>query len=112
MPPLYVAFLDLLPLTKDYPREHIYRQHQLPVFCTRCGTTFTQEAELVAHSRLALACDVRVFESPDGFTKDQERVLRRKRKFAGSEESKWRAMYKVLFPDDDEADMPSPCKHH
>jgi hypothetical protein len=102
--------LDLEPLTKD-PREHIYRQHQLPAFCTRCGTTFTHDTELVAHSRLALACDVRVFDPPDGFSKEQERILRRKRKLAGSEESKWRATFKVLFPDDDdEADMPSPCE--
>jgi len=64
----------------------------------------------VAHTRLALACDVRVFDPPDGFSKEQERALRRKRKFAGSEDSKWRAMYRILFPDDDEADMPSPCE--
>ena len=64
----------------------------------------------MAHTRLALACDVRVFDPPDGFSKEQERALRRKRKFAGSEDSKWRAMYRILFPDDDEADMPSPCE--
>ncbi|KXX76479.1 hypothetical protein MMYC01_206845 [Madurella mycetomatis] len=89
-------------------KEHIYRRHKLPVFCTRCGVTFTRDTDLVAHSRLAQACEVRVFETPDGFSKEQERILRRKRKLAGSEESKWREMYKVLFPDDDEADVPSP----
>lgn len=51
-----------------------------------------------------------MFETPDGFSKEQERILRRKRKLAGSEERKWREMYKVLFPDDDEADVPSPCE--
>ncbi|KAK1751461.1 hypothetical protein QBC47DRAFT_417369 [Echria macrotheca] len=89
-------------------KEHVYRQHKLPVFCTRCGTTFPQDAQLVAHSRLAQACDVSVFVTPDGFTEDQERSLRRKRKLAGSEESKWVAMYKILFPDDAEGDVPSP----
>ena len=37
-------------------------------------------------------------------------MLKRKRKHAGSEEDKWKDMYRVLFPDDDEADMPSPCE--
>jgi len=112
--PLLLSNLLSDPLTKEKlkKREHIYRQHQLPIFCTRCGSTFTQATDLVAHSRLALGCDLRGFDPPDGFTKEQERTLRRKRKFAGSEESKWRAMYKVLFPDDDEADMPSPCQRY
>ena len=107
-PPPHHIF-DPQQLTKG-PREHIYRQHQLPAFCTRCGLTFTQDTELVAHSRLALACDVCAFDPPSGFSKEQERILRRKRKLAGSEETKWRAMYKVLFPDDDDSDIPSPCE--
>ena len=92
-------------------REHIYRQHAMPLFCTRCGVIFTRDTELVAHSRLTQACEVRVFEAPDGFSKEQERMLRRKRKHAGSEENKWRDMYKILFPDDDETDIPAPCRY-
>jgi hypothetical protein len=29
-----------------------------------------------------------------------------------SEIEKWKAVYRILFPDDNDADMPSPCKLH
>ena len=104
-PPRQVSKFSTRTLTYT-DREHLYRQHPLPTFCTRCGTTFTQDSELVAHSRLALACRARVFDPPDGFSKEEERMLRCKRKAAGCEENKWRNMYRVLFLDDEDDEMP------
>ncbi len=98
------------PAAHNAPREHIYRQHALPICCPRCGATFARDTELVAHSRAPQACSVRVFQIPDGFNQEQERLLKRRRKQAGTEGDKWKEMYRVLFPGDDEEDIPSPCK--
>ncbi|KAK3989059.1 hypothetical protein QBC44DRAFT_370430 [Cladorrhinum sp. PSN332] len=90
-------------------KEHITRVHALPIYCRRCGDQFTSDEDLETHSRAAQACAVRTFDKPEGFTKDQERLLKKKRKSESSDDSdKWRAMYRILFPDDDENDIPSP----
>jgi len=47
---------------------------------------------------------------PEGFDKDQERRLKSKKKSQTyqSEEEKWKTVYRVLFPDDGETDIPTP----
>jgi hypothetical protein len=47
----------------------------------------------------------------EGFDKDQERRLKSKKRSQvyQSEEDKWKSAYRILFPDDNEADMPGPC---
>ncbi|KAG7287262.1 hypothetical protein NEMBOFW57_006769 [Staphylotrichum longicolle] len=57
---------------------------------------------------MAQACEVQAFSVPDGLTKDQERLLKKKRKQAGSQVDRWKEMYRILFPDDDENDIPEP----
>jgi len=93
-------------------KEHIYRQHARPIYCIRCGTVFQLETELTAHMLLPQPCEVNpLVEHPDGLTMEQERALKLKRKKPSStEEEKWRDMFKILFPEDDEIDIPSPCK--
>jgi len=46
----------------------------------------------------------------EGFNKDQERKLKSKKRSLvhQSEEDKWKTVYRILFPDDADADMPSP----
>jgi len=46
----------------------------------------------------------------EGFTKDQETRLRSRKKAQAdtTDEDKWREIYMILFPDDDEASIPSP----
>lgn len=46
----------------------------------------------------------------DGFEKHQETLLRRRWKVVNTTEEQWRHVYKILFPDDSEDLMPSPCK--
>jgi hypothetical protein len=47
----------------------------------------------------------------EGISEDQKALLRKKKRYgsAYTEAKKWRNMYKILFPDDEEDDIPSPC---
>ncbi|KAK0642943.1 hypothetical protein B0T16DRAFT_459143 [Cercophora newfieldiana] len=89
-------------------KEHIYRTHALPTCCARCGEEFQRDADLTAHQRLPQGCEVREVEQAEGYTKDQEKALRKRTKGLESEEDKWREAYRILFPDDPEDAMPTP----
>jgi hypothetical protein len=90
-------------------REHLHRRHALPIRCERCCVTFRTDLELSSHLRQPQACEVREGPLLCGFNKEQERQLRSRRKTGLDEAGKWKEVYKILFPDDDEALMPSPC---
>jgi hypothetical protein len=93
-------------------REHLYRRHLLPIQCHRCCSTFPNEPTLRDHQRDARGCEIREQVPPEGFDKDQERKLKSKKRSLvyQSEEDKWKGVYRILFPDDVEEAMPSPCK--
>lgn len=95
-----------------FSREHLYRRHLLPIQCNRCCSTFPNEPTLREHQRDPRGCEIREQIPLEGFDKDQERRLKSKKRSLvyQSEEDKWKGVYRILFPDDDEADMPSPCK--
>lgn len=95
-----------------YHREHIYRHHLLPLHCSRCLDNFKSDALLSAHQRINPPCDVNSqSESPEGVSGSQISVLKARKKNPNvSETDKWKEMYRVIFPEDDEKDMPSPCK--
>lgn len=92
------------------PREHVLRQHCLPIHCHRCYTIFTIETDLAVHQRLPQGCEVKVVELLEGYNKEQEKLLRKRKRGLGSEEDKWKDMFKCLFPDDNEDIIPTPCK--
>ena len=48
----------------------------------------------------------------DGFSKEQERQLRSRKKSDKNmtDAERWRETYLILFPDDDPATIPSPCE--
>ena len=50
----------------------------------------------------------------DGFTKEQEEMLRSRRKTRPDmgPADKWKEVYMILFPDDNVDDIPSSCKHN
>ncbi|CAG9982664.1 unnamed protein product [Clonostachys byssicola] len=89
-------------------KEHIYRTHMLAPHCERCFAEFKTEAERAAHSRKQVPCDV--VEPPAtmiGVTADiKNRLKSRKGKQNWDEDSKWRAMYTILF--EDQTEIPSP----
>lgn len=45
----------------------------------------------------------------EGFDKEQAKELKKRRRTPAREVEKWRDMYRILFPDDAESAMPSPC---
>ncbi|KAI1862314.1 uncharacterized protein JN550_010321 [Neoarthrinium moseri] len=89
-------------------KEHVYRCHAIPLHCFRCHEVFDTESNLAEHQRQVQSCEVRISGIElQGLTNEQERLLRRRSK-ESQEEKKWKEMYRILFPDDREADMPSP----
>jgi hypothetical protein len=93
-------------------REHLYRRHALPIRCPRCCAEFSNDVELINHSRQRNACDLTILDLVEGFDKSQEKKMRsRKKTSAITETEKWVEIYKILFPDDEEDLMPSPCQY-
>ncbi|KAF2028881.1 hypothetical protein EK21DRAFT_113413 [Setomelanomma holmii] len=91
-------------------KEHLYRRHLLPPQCHRCCTTFSTEVALREHQRDPAGCDVQAQVPLEGFDKDQERRLKSKKKSQNymTEDEKWKVVYRILFPDDAETDIPTP----
>ncbi|RYN68691.1 hypothetical protein AA0118_g1174 [Alternaria tenuissima] len=91
-------------------KEHLYRRHLLPPQCHRCCTTFTNDIALREHQRDPSGCELREQIPLEGFDKEQEKRMKSKKgsQMHHSEVEKWKAVYRILFPDDHDADMPSP----
>ncbi|PSN74263.1 hypothetical protein BS50DRAFT_11989 [Corynespora cassiicola Philippines] len=91
-------------------KEHLYRRHLLPIQCNRCCSTFPNDPALRDHQRDPRGCQIREQIPLEGFNKDQERKLKSKKRSLvfQSEEEKWKIVYRILFPDDNETDMPCP----
>ncbi|KAK7542950.1 hypothetical protein IWX47DRAFT_544127 [Phyllosticta citricarpa] len=90
-------------------KEHLHRVHRRPTACPRCYARFESQDGLDTHINQPTRClEARYHQNIEGFGVDQERQLRCKKRVAGvkSEEEKWRAIYRILFPDD--AEIPSP----
>lgn len=97
----------------DIHREHLFRRHALPIQCPRCATSFENDNELRGHLMQEERCEARPDNTSytEGFNEDQRKRLRTRTKTSGtSEEAKWRDMYLILFPDEDEKNIPSPCE--
>jgi hypothetical protein len=84
----------------------------MPPHCIRCYTIFDSVARLKEHSRRVDHCTVRDPISMEGFDADQGLALKDRKPMyrAGSEEQKWRYVYRILFPNTADDDIPSPCR--
>jgi hypothetical protein len=73
---------------------------------------FKADALLKTHQRAEPPCPIRDEMEIEGFDRNQERLLRSRKRATEpmTEKEKWRAMYRILFPNDDPANTPSPCK--
>ncbi|KAH7399881.1 hypothetical protein BKA64DRAFT_467995 [Cadophora sp. MPI-SDFR-AT-0126] len=89
-------------------KEHVLRQHRIPVHCHRCYEVFKTEMNLVAHQRLPSPCEVKTPKLLEGCTKEQERLLRKRNRGLRSDEDKWREIFKCLFPDYNDDMIPTP----
>ncbi|KAH7157269.1 hypothetical protein B0J13DRAFT_603063 [Dactylonectria estremocensis] len=91
-------------------KEHIYRTHELPIRCARCFEKFTEAKELEQHAREATRCPL--LAPPDemlGVDEGTSRKLRaRTGARNGTQEEKWKHMFKIIFPHVQDEDMPSP----
>jgi hypothetical protein len=90
-------------------REHLYRRHALPIHCARCYRAFNSESELKQHHRALQSCEIRDEAPPEGFGKEQEKLLKsmERTQLDQGEEGKWKVC-RILFPDEDKSLMPSP----
>ncbi|KAM7215159.1 hypothetical protein V8F06_009477 [Rhypophila decipiens] len=98
-------------------KEHLYRNHAMPLHCLRCHQVFSSTLDLQEHSRrpdptgqCMLNPDLPSFLQ-GRFNSDQEKLLRSRRRTLpreAGEEEKWVAVYRILFPADDPASIPSP----
>ncbi|KAH7175237.1 hypothetical protein EDB81DRAFT_673415 [Dactylonectria macrodidyma] len=91
-------------------KEHIYRTHELPIRCVRCFETFTEAKELEQHTREATRCPL--LAPPDemlGVDEGTSRKLRaRTGARNGTQEEKWKHMFKIIFPQVQDEGIPSP----
>lgn len=70
------------------------------------------EAKLQEHQRAPIICETRQVEQTEGFNPDQEKELRSRKRSKPNmtEVEKWYHAYAILFPHDDQKDMPTPCE--
>jgi len=84
----------------------------MPPFCVRCCTEFKDRRRLEAHQRSNELCVVQPLgRAPDGLSPEQKEALRSRKTMLleGTEEDKWSHVFRILFPDVDRGDVPSPC---
>ncbi|KAH8895306.1 hypothetical protein GQ53DRAFT_744011 [Thozetella sp. PMI_491] len=96
-------------------KEHLYRRHRQSRYrCERCSQSFENELELGYHVRAPEPCCLRPPEPTEGFDARQEMILKSRKRFSvkQSEAEKWQQVFKILFPDVTDDDLPSPFYDH
>ncbi|KFA53822.1 hypothetical protein S40293_01611 [Stachybotrys chartarum IBT 40293] len=95
-------------------REHLKRRHLKQHTCQRCGQQFVTSQALQSHLRAPMPCKLAEINMNQGFmSQPQWDEISRKRGLGGqSVVQRWKEIYLVLFPEVDEASVPSPCKYH
>ncbi len=79
--------------------------------CGLCGAEFSSQPSFQAHQREPGACERQAFEPLEGIDALTKMKLQDKKVARGApEDAKWRAMYSILFPDDDPSTYPDPCE--
>jgi hypothetical protein len=98
--------------TDEGHREHLKRKHSQPNHrCNRCWRIFKSEFDLEEHQRSQVSCEVKQGEPGDYLTDAQLKRLRSRKKGSSimTESDKWRAAYRIIFPDVTDDNVPSPC---
>ncbi|KAF4454524.1 hypothetical protein FALBO_15812 [Fusarium albosuccineum] len=82
-------------------KEHIYRNHELPIHCDRCFHNFKVEEELAHHLRQDERCALapRPTEMIGINAAVRKKLKSRKGIQNATEEKKWEHVFKILFPD-------------
>lgn len=90
--------------------EHLLKFH-FKLRCQRCGGRFANDGSLEAHTLMNPACTtIRPLPQVDEFDQKQRKLILSRRDFSGdlTEEVKWRKIYRILFPNDDQRNEPTP----
>ncbi|KAK5659953.1 hypothetical protein OQA88_13418 [Cercophora sp. LCS_1] len=87
--------------TTSFVVQHLRRVacHKQPIYCPRCGLTFSDGTSRQNHIAAEPRCDNRVFEPYSGLDPDQTRRLDA-RPAVRNEVQRWYAIWDALFPDD------------
>lgn len=92
-------------------KEHLYRNHALPIQCPRCCQTFSKEEDCLQHQRAQRGCEWKEGTPLEGVSKAQEAKLRSKKRSTSSlPEARWKVIYTILFPQAADDQIPSACK--
>jgi hypothetical protein len=72
---------------------------------------FKDQQELKTHSRAKTSCELKEGDPVEGFDNDVFEKLKRRKKASRDQpvEARWREIYCLLFPEDDQDNIPSPC---
>ncbi|KAF6822084.1 hypothetical protein CMUS01_11222 [Colletotrichum musicola] len=91
-------------------REHLKRKHFKQHTCSRCGSDFKSKDLLRGHQRQPTPCAVHASRNEVGFMsqKQWDDICGRRWRRGSSVADRWRGIYVALFPDVDEASVPSP----
>jgi hypothetical protein len=77
-------------------KQHLKRDHRLPLYCPRCFEEFIDEDTRDEHTRLAI-CRQNARRKIEGVTNSQFRLLG-KRSQSNSEKGRWYEVFEILFP--------------
>jgi len=83
--------------TISHVKQHLSRNHQLPVYCRVCKEIFPNERECDAHAEQQ-TCQPRTDIVHDGLTKAQKEQLNRRASPTIPEEQQWFEIFDILFP--------------
>ncbi|KAK4209627.1 hypothetical protein QBC37DRAFT_430117 [Rhypophila decipiens] len=92
-------------------KTHLYRRHGRPPQCPRCWAVFSTDDDLQVHQQQDPPCETsHNVGLVEGYSREQEKRLRSRKKAQPcmTDEDKWREIYMILFPDDDQDSIPSP----
>jgi uncharacterized C2H2 Zn-finger protein len=81
------------------------------MYCPRCWQIFQNEADVDSHLQRKQVCEIGEAKSIERLDKTMEVRLRSRKRTTLSEVEKWKEVYRILFPDDSDDMMPSPCKN-
>lgn len=81
-------------------KQHLSRQHQIPIRCLRCNLQFEDEGSLEDHAQQWPSCEPQPRKVWEGVTRAQSILLQTRSDRKKTPEDQWYDVYKILFPDE------------
>lgn len=82
----------------QYVKQHLYRHHQIPIFCPRCKGEFSTDNFLREHAESDIVCTPNFADIPEGVSKEQSERLARRVSPKMTLEAQWYSIFEILFP--------------